>query len=195
MPAALLEPIESPPRKRWTRDECEKLHAMGMFAGQHFELIDGELINKMGKNRPHIGCVALMHRWLTKVFNYLQVQQEGSIDVAPQDDGLNEPEPDLVVLRHSCVSFSANPQPADVLLLIEVADTTLEFDLKTKAKLYSRAGIPDYWVLDVNKRRLIVHREPLGGGYTSVLSYRTNESVAPLAAPESLFPVSAAFEE
>ena len=168
---------------------------MGWFAGENFELIDGELVNKMGRNRRHISSVALIHRWLTHVFDYLQVQQEGSIDVAPQDNGSNEPEPDLVVLRQPCVRFTANPRPEDVLLLIEGADTTLEFDLKKKAQLYARAGIPDYWVLDINKRRLIVHREPVGGSYASVLSYRTHESVAPLAASEAPFPVSAAFEE
>jgi Uma2 family endonuclease len=195
MPAALLEPLESPPRKRWTREECEKLEAMGWFAGQKFELIDGDLINTMGKNSPHVVGMLLMHEWLVSVFGFRRVQQEAPTDVAPQDNRLNEPEPDLVVLRTSRTAFTKNPQPEDVLLVVEVSDTTLEFDLTKKAQLYARAGIPDYWVLDVNKRRLIVHREPLGGGYTAVLSYRTNERVSPLAAPQSPFLVSAAFEE
>ena len=123
------------------------------------------------------------------------MQQEASIDVAPQDNGLNEPEPDLVVLRKSRTTFTKNPGPEDVLLVIEVSDATLEFDLKKKAQLYARAGIPGYGVLDINKRRLIVHREPVGDSYASVLSYYANESVAPLAAPQSPFPVSADFEE
>ena len=172
------------------------LDASGLLAGQRFELIDGELINAMGKNSPHVIGVLLFHRWLVSVFGFLQVQQEASIDVAPKDNELNEPEPDLVVLRMSRTQVTeGNPKPENVLLAVEVSDTTLSFDLTKKAQLYARAGIPDYWVLDVNKRRLIVHREPLGGNYTSVLVYRDTESIAPLAAPESAFHVAAAFEE
>jgi Uma2 family endonuclease len=64
-----------------------------------------------------------------------------------------------------------------------VADTTLDFDTTTKAGLYARAGIADYWVLDVNKRRIIVHREPMGGKYCSLAVYEAEEAVSPLAAP------------
>lgn len=195
MLVALLEPLESPPRKRWTRAECDKLESMGWFIGQRFELIDGELISTMGKNRPHVVGLLLIHEWLVSVFRFRRVQQEANIDVAPEDNALNEPEPDLVVLGESRTKYSENPRPQDVLVVVEVSDTTLSFDLGKKARLYARAGIADYWVLDVNKRRLIVHREPVGGNYTSVLSYRHSESVAPLASPESLFRVAAAFEE
>jgi len=137
-------PAETPRTKPWTREECERLSSMGFFAGQHLELIDGELIDKMGKNSPHTNSVLLLHKWLVSVF--------------------------------------------------EVSDTTLDFDVK-KARLYARAGIPDYWVLDVNNRRLIVHREPNAGRYASVLAYGQDEIVAPLAAPQALFRVAAAFEE
>jgi len=195
MPVALLEPLESPPRKRWTREECDKLDSMGFFTGQKFELIDGELISTMWKNSPHVIGLLLIHEWLVSVFGFRRVQQEASIDVAPEDNALNELEPDLVVLHQSRTIFTKNPKPEDVLLVVELSDTALSFDLSKKAILYARAGIPDYWVLDVNKRRLIVHREPVGATYSSVLAYRQNESVAPLAAPESPFSVAAAFEK
>jgi len=65
--------------------------------------------------------------------------------------------------------------------------------LSKKADLYARAGIPDYWVFDINNRRLIVHRQPVEGKYTSIVEYREDESVAPLAAPESQFRVATAF--
>ena len=198
MPTVLHEPIattpDSQPRKRWTREECNFLESTEFFAGQHYELIDGELINKMGKKAPHAFSALLLHQWLVEVFGFLRVRKEESIDVYPEDNPTSEPEPDLVVLRESGEKFAqSNPGPQDILLAIEVADSTLSLDLSKKALLYARAGIADYWVLDVNKRRLIVHRDPVAGKYTSIVEYREDESVAPLAAPESEFRVAAAF--
>lgn len=67
---------------------------------------------------------------------------------------------------------------------MEISDTSLSFDLSVKAMLYARAGIPEYWVLDVNGRQLFVHRDPSPIGYGSVIAYGEAESVSPLAAPE-----------
>src|SRR5205085_8284824 len=82
------------------------------------------------------------------------------------------------------------PKPQDVALLVEIADTTLRFDLTTKADLYARAGIEDYWVLDLNGRRMIVHRSPQSGKYRSVTAYSENEHVVPLAPPSTQVLVS-----
>jgi Uma2 family endonuclease len=90
---------------------------------------------------------------------------------------------------------SANPGPKDLHLVVEVSDTSLNFDLTTKAVLYARAGIPEYWVLDVSGRRLIVHRHPQSGKYTAVLVYNEQEAVAPLAAPHALFKAADAFPD
>jgi Uma2 family endonuclease len=76
-----------------------------------------------------------------------------------------------------------------VLLPVEVSDTTLRYDLRIKAKLYARAGILEYWVADLNRRRLIVHRQPEQGQYLSVVAYDVDESVTPLAALEHSVPV------
>ncbi len=89
--------------------------------------------------------------------------------------------------------MSGNPQPSDVRLVVEISDSTLGFDLKVKAPLYARAGIPEYWVVDIAGKRVIVHRDPSGGAYTSVEAYSEQESVQPLAAPGHAFPVSSAF--
>jgi Uma2 family endonuclease len=70
-------------------------------------------------------------------------------------------------------------------LVVEVSDSTLSFDLRTKAALYARAQIVEYWVLDIAGRRLIVHRNPEAGRYTSVVAYGAEETASPLAAPES----------
>ena len=181
-----LPPRLDPPRKLWTREEYDELASSGVLDQQHLELVEGELINKMGKKRPHVNSLTLLKAWLDTVFGARQVNPEAPIDVAPEDNPTNEPEPDIIVLNRDLTAFpSANPRPEDLLLVVEVADSTLGFDLTTKAALYARAGILEYWVLDVSGRRMIVHRDPQGGRYVSVAAYSSEESVAPLAAPNS----------
>src|SRR5271169_1383044 len=123
-PSRLID--QNPPRKRWTRSECLKLEAAGVFDQQHLELIEGELIDKMGKNRPHVDAHALLFGWLIQVFGVRYINSEAPIDVAPEDNPTNEPQPDLIVLRPGYTAFrSAIPQPQDLRLVVEVADTTL----------------------------------------------------------------------
>ncbi len=177
----LVAPPLAPPRKRWTRDELNAIS--GLLGSQRLELIEGELLSKMSKKRPHSNAVSLLLEALVRIFGFPYVQQEVSIDVAPEDTPTSEPEPDLIVLARPLSAFpEANPQPADLRLVAEVSDTTLAFDCSVKASLYARAGIADYWVIDVTGRRILVHREPRDGRYTAVAAYSLDESVAPLAA-------------
>lgn len=90
---------------------------------------------------------------------------------------------------------SANPRPEDLALVVEVADTTLAFDLSVKRGLYARAGIAEYWVLDLAGRRMVVHRQVHDGRYESVVAYAEHEGVAAVAAPEAVFRVADAFPE
>ena len=187
-------PPTDPPRKRWTRQECVALETSGIWAQQHLELIEGELLSKMGKKRPHTNVMVIMHAWLLRVFGEQYVNSEAPIDVAPEDNPTNEPEPDLIVLaKPSREIKDANPQPADLRLVLEISDSTLSFDRSTKARLYARARIVEYWVVDIPGRRIIVHRDPQEGQYRSVIAYAEQESVKPLASPDSEFPVGSAF--
>jgi len=183
-----------PPRKKWTRAECAALEAMGLLDQQRLELIEGDLINKMGKKRPHVDAASLLSGWLIQVFGARFVNPEAPIDVAPEDNPTNEPVPDFIVLKRSFSDFlSATPQPEDLDLVVEIADTTLIFDLTVKAALYARAHIVECWVLDVAGRRLIVHRDPQADKFMSIVAYSEHESVAPLAASGSEFRVADAF--
>lgn len=186
--------VPYPPRRRWTRVEYDRLESHGFFEQQRVELIEGELICKMGKNPPHVDIAALLLGWLIQVFGARFVNIEAPINVAPEDNPANEPVPDVIVLKPEFTGFrSARRQPKDLNLLIEIADTSLAFDLTTKAALYARAGILDYWIVDVAGRRLIVHRNPQEGQYASVEFYSEQESVCPLAAPDSSFAVHTIF--
>jgi Uma2 family endonuclease len=203
MPASVTERpsppvVQYPPRKRWNRVECERLEALGIFDQQRVELIEGELIDKMGKNRPHVNAAALLTAWLIQVFGGLRVNAEAPIDVAPEDNPSNEPVLDLIVLTRNYIASgfrSATPQPRDLDLVIEIADTSLAFDLTVKAALYARAGIVEYWVLDVPGHRLVVHRDPQSGQYGSVTAYNEQEGVAPLGASHASFQVRTVFPE
>ena len=194
MPSTLIAPpaeFAAVPRKKWTREECAQLGAI--LDLHQYELIDGELIKKMGKNHPHIRTLILLMEWLRSVFPNRTVVQEIPIDVRPEDNPSSEPEPDVVVLTGSVLDLIPRPKANQVRLLVEVSHATLSFDLNQKAALYARAEIAEYWVLDVANRRLIVHRRSQDGVYQEVAAYTESESVAPLAAPESVVVVGALF--
>ncbi len=200
MPTTLTAPEQGtapmdPQRKVWTRTECDLLDQAGVIDQQRLELVEGELINKMGKKRPQVNALGLMMGWLNKVFGDRFILQEAPIDVFPEDNPTNEPEPEAVVLKRPFPEFlKANPKPQDLNLVIEVADTSLYFDLTKKAELYARAEIIEYWVLDVSeRRRMFVHREPRDGKYQSVKEYTAQERVSPLAASDAQFFVGSAF--
>jgi hypothetical protein len=120
MPALPTGVLESPlplisPRKQWTREQCAALEASGVFEKERLELIAGELISKIGKNRPHVNAFTLMHLWLLEAFGKQFVNAEAPIDVSPGDNPLNEPEPDLIVLTKAFSNFVVgNPQPEDI---------------------------------------------------------------------------------
>ncbi len=193
-PPPLAPSSSHPRRKRWTRTECGGLQSMGLLDQRHYELVEGELIDKMGKNRPHVNSLVLLMAWLQQVFGVPYVNPEAPIDVAPSDNPTSEPEPDLIVLNRDLSNFqNGNPRPADLALVVEIADSTLSFDLNTKARLYARAGIVEYWVLDIAERRVIVHRDPAAGKYQSVSAYAEHEPVSPLAAPGAEFRAALAF--
>ena len=137
----------------------------------------------------------VLQRWLSRVFGFEYVLPEAPINIAPEDNPTSEPQPDLIVMNRRSELNNAKPNPADLRLVIEVSDSTLGFDTTVKAGLYARAGIAEYWVFDVNGRRLGVHREPRHGRYQSVVWHGGGESVAPLADPDARFEVGSAFGE
>ena len=186
MPVALeiCEPIVMPPHKRWTRDECAALEQAGIIDARRYELIDGELVQKKSKNHPHMLAVLLLGTWLRTTFGETFVVQEPSIDLRPEDTPTSEPEPDLIVLTRSFRDFTCKARPEDIRMVLEVSSTTLAFDLTAKARLYCRSRIAEYWVVDLQGRRLIVHRDPSGDSYRSVIAYGEHEQVASLSAPQ-----------
>lgn len=182
MPVVLSPPpprtdnSEFPPTKQWTRKECEALEKAGLVGIRDYELIEGKLIQKMGKNLPHIRALSLLIQWLVLRFASRVVPEPG-IDVSPADNPTSNPEPDAVVLYGPIEAVVEAIRASDIRMVAEVSDTTLSFDLGPKAALYARAAIPEYWVIDIAGRRLIVHQHPVDGVYQSIQAYAEEEPV------------------
>jgi Uma2 family endonuclease len=174
--ASPFEFQSSPDRKKWTRKDCEFLVDSEHLVGRN-ELVDGEVIYKVGQKPQHAFVIKRLTALLTHWFGGDRVAIQLPIDVATADNETNQPEPDAAVLSQPATAYlESNPPPNDVLLLIEVEDTSLRFDLSTRPSLYSRAGIREYWVVDLGGRRLIAHRQPAENGYSEVLEYAEADS-------------------
>lgn len=180
----------APHRRQITRRDCQCLVDNEALVGR-YELIDGETNLKSGQKTPHAYVITRLTSWTVTTFGALFARIQMPIDVAEDENETNEPEPDTAVIRKSAEEYmSGNPPASDVLLAIEVADTSLRFDLITKAALYARARIPEYWVLDLNGRRIVAHRKPNAGRYTETLEFLPSETLAPLCRPDAEVVVS-----
>ena len=170
-------------RKKWTADECDQLERYG-FLPQRYELLNGEIVNKMGQNLPHAFGVSGITFYLYGFLTRNEVISQTTVIVAPEDAPSNRPQPDVAVLTSATRKPGlVTPTATDLRIVVEVSDSTLTDDLDYKADLYARAGIPEYWVLDINGRRLIVHRLPVDGKYTSIVPHDEYSRAAPLFAP------------
>jgi Uma2 family endonuclease len=181
--------LRSPLAVIWTREDCAKLVVAGVL-NYRFELVEGEIIKKVGQNLPHRIAISRLTGWLYRLFTEDYVQSQATIDVAPEDNPTSEPEPDVTVLSTPLPDLARqdprqNPTPQNIRLVIEVADTTVDYDLTVRAGLYARAGIPEYWVLNLRERKLHVFRQPFGGNYAPAIEYGEAAPVAPLAAPQA----------
>lgn len=194
MASTLRIPTEQDPfadRKRWKADDCRKLEAMGLLEPGTYELIDGEIVEKVGQNWPHSLAGKKTFLALSLVFGADYVQLPVSISITEEE----RPEPDVFVtlLPDRDYFVRGNPTPADMRLVIEVSDTTLWRDRNTKMRTYAAAGITEYWVLDVNSRKLFVHRTPTAMGYDDIVEYNETQSVAPVTAPDSFINILTLF--
>lgn len=173
--------------KHWTRVEYDRLIDLGAFRpGERLELVGGALLVCEPQGGPHFTAVGLVEDALRQVFGTgWTVRARGPIAL----DEDSEPEPDLAVVPGSRRDHSRS-HPSHPVLIVEVADSSLAFDRGDKAGLYARAGIADYWILDLSDRVLEVYREPViaspaqyGHRYGATITLGPRDMVSPLAAP------------
>ena len=167
-----------PTAKLWTVDEFHRLSELGVFEGRQAQLIDGTILEEGPMNPPHATAVELAGEVLRVVFGKgWRVRSQLPIVLGQQTD----PQPDFAFLRGSARDTVEHPTTAE--LAVEISDASLKFDSTDKADRYSLAGIPEYWVLDLNGRQLLVFRDPVANGYGTKFTVAVDGSVAPLAVP------------
>jgi Uma2 family endonuclease len=146
------------------------------------ELIEGVIYDRAAQNSLHATGYSLVHEALRPVFSIESGYDiRGQLPLALGED--SEPEPDVAVVRGSIRDFR-DSHPTTAVLVVEVADSSLLHDRKKKIPLYTRAGIPEYWILNLIRRTLEVYREPLDAVYLSRAILRAGDTVSPLARPE-----------
>lgn len=178
-------PIE---RRRFTTAEYERMAEAGILGeDDRVELIEGEIVSMSPIGSRHTACV--------KRFNVQLVRQLGDRAIVSVQDPIrladdSEPQPDLAILRPRD-DFYANghPEPADVLLVIEVAETSRQYDRRVKLPQYARAGIPEAWLADVNGEIIERHARPANGRYQSVTRFRRGQTLTAATIPGLSLPV------
>jgi Uma2 family endonuclease len=160
-----VEPLELQSRPPLTVDEFYALaEQLGWDEDTRVELLDGEPVWMSPLNDPHVGCVNRLNRLFTR--RYPEALVLVSIQNPVRAGLYDAPQPDVVLLSPRADDYgTATATPQDILLLVEVSDTTLRTDLGRKARIYASSGITEYWVVDLNSQLLYVHSEPVDGAY------------------------------
>lgn len=179
--------LDLPQRWLWTVKEFQRAYDLGAFGFEmRLELIEGEIIRKMPQNEPHAWTIQAVTEALRSVFaagHSVRTQ-------LPLVFGLrSKPEPDIAVVVGSFNDYKRRHLTTAVLV-VEVSDSTLALDRTTKAALYARAGVEDYWIVNLPDGVLEVHRQPaamtdqpLGHHYRSITRLVPTDTIAPLGLP------------
>ena len=181
-----------PAKHLFSTREWRRFAETGFFApGYRAELIEGEIIDMLPIGPDHSSCVDWLH-------NYFNWKAPESIWVRGQNpvtlSDLSEPEPDVAIVKYYEHRYrEAHPSPGDILLLIEVADSTLAYDRNTKAPLYARFSIPEYWIVNLPERCVEVYRDPRNGQYRDKQTLRGADVLRPLQVAEIAIEVSRIF--
>jgi Uma2 family endonuclease len=179
--------------RRFRRVEYDRLVDLGMFAGERLELLDGLLVVREPQGSPHAAIVAHVGQLLASAFGS---GWHARLHAPLALDDSSEPEPDVAIVAGRPRDY-VGAHPAMAALIVEVADSSLRLDRRLKADLYARAGLADYWIVNLGEGTVEVHRHPQraadaarGWVYRSVEILRPPTTVTPLAVPAALIPVA-----
>lgn len=170
--------------RRFSKSEYYRLGELGFFHGQRTELIEGRIMVQSPQKPEHFCVVDHVAELLRNAFGPgYRVRIQGPIDLGQS----TEPEPDLAVVAGSSLQF-LTAHPTTAALIVEVSESSLSYDRRRKGSLYARAGISDYWIVNLVHRRLEVYRDPVPDAnehYGHRYSTRTN-----LTAPATISPLA-----
>jgi Uma2 family endonuclease len=177
-------------RRFFTADEFERMDLAGVFSPEErLELIEGDIVEMAPVGPGHGAAIACLNkRLILGVGDRAVVWIQGGVRIALR----SLPRPDLALLRPRSYC-KANPSPADILLVVEVAESSLRFDRIRKQRLYATAGIPEYWVASVGGEWVEVYRLPEGEGYRDIRRVQGGETTAPLGFPDVVIAIADIF--
>ena len=148
---------------------------------EHVELLAGEIIQMAAIGNRHLFCTdALTMLFAPALVGRAIVRVQGSIQL----DEYGMPQPDIVLLRHRPDYYDETATPEDVLLLIEVADSSLEYDYGPKSEFYAAAGIPEFWIANLRTGEVEARTDPVGTEYTTVRTIPVGGAITPQAFPD-----------
>jgi Uma2 family endonuclease len=175
-------------RRRFTREEYHRMAEAGILhEDDRVELIEGEIVQMTPIGRRHAACVAELTRLLVPAIGQRALLWPQNPITLPND---TEPQPDIVLLRPRPDRYlQDDAHPEDVLLLIEVADTSQRYDRLVKLPLYGRAGVPEVWIVDLPGEVIEIYRDPTPSGYAHVGRVARGGAVAPAAFPHIVLSV------
>ena len=174
--------------RRFTVEEYHKLAEVGILSeDDRVELIEGEIIVNSPIGSKHAACVnRLTHLFSQRVGGRAIVSVQNPIRLGEH----SEPQPDLALLKPRPDFYAEeHPKPEDVLLVVEVAETSSEYDRHVKIPLYARHGIPEVWLIDLSKGRLTAFRKPQRGVYARIEEAKKGDRIAPEALPDVVIPL------
>lgn len=174
---------------RFTIDEYYRMAEVGLIPrGARVELLDGQIVDMMPIGPFHSGVVTR----LSEIFSDLNARRWSQIAQSPlRLDRNSEPQPDLMLVKRRADSYTrSHPGPDDVFLVIEVADSSLDFDRSEKLPIYGKAGIAELWIVNLQDRQIEVYRDPHFTGYGTTAILREGESAAPAAFPDARISVA-----
>jgi Uma2 family endonuclease len=175
--------IANPLLRRWTVDEYHRMVEAGILTSEdHVELLDGQIIEMVPQDPPHASRIDDGGDYLKAIFaDRAKVRVQLPITLAPR----SEPEPDFAIVRLQENRYrDRHPYPQDVLLLIEMADSTVKRDRDYKTPIYARAAIPEYWIVDLKKRQVTVFQHPQGEEYQAERVCAETDSISPRLVPD-----------
>ena len=176
-------------KKLFTVDEYYEMARVGILTeSDRVELIEGEIVELFPNGSRHQAIIdEIGHLFVSAVDARARVRIHGPLRLAD----ITEPQPDVQLLvPRDDFYVGGHPTQLDALLVVEVADTSLAYDRNYKSAVYSMRGVPELWILDVNRPRLFVMREPAELGYRVVMELEAGDAIAPLALPDLSFAVS-----
>ena len=166
---------------KWSVDDYHRMIEAGILRDRRVELLKGEIVEMSPEGEPHAYFSSEAGEYLTRLLGDCAMIRQSKPITLPND---SEPEPDIAIVQRLGREYlEHHPYPENIFWLIEYSDSTLDKDLQTKSKVYAEVKIPEYWVVNLKRRQLVIFRDPQDGEYASKFTL-SGGTIYPLAFPE-----------